>query len=138
MNSNENTYIALEPTDKKQFIENIQQWVLIDKQLKIIHEKTNALRKKKQDINDSICQYIKGHQLSQHTFGLHEEEIRMYEKKDYSPLTFGYIEKTLSEIIPNRSNVNVIMNNLKSHRQLQISHEIRRKIKSQSLVEIIE
>ena len=53
-------------------------------------------------------------------------ELRIYEKKDYSPITFGYIEKCLAEIIPDKSQVDFIIDHLKEKREITISKEIRR------------
>ena len=39
---------------KEQFIEKIRRWVLLDNQLKIIHEKTKTLREEKQALNKEI------------------------------------------------------------------------------------
>jgi hypothetical protein len=43
----ENTIIP-----KTQFIDNVKQWVLLDSQLKIIHEKTKTVGENKHKLND--------------------------------------------------------------------------------------
>ena len=45
--------------NKNDFIEHIRQWVVLDSQTKIIHEKTKAIRERKNDLNAKICNYAK-------------------------------------------------------------------------------
>jgi hypothetical protein len=49
----------------------------------------------------------------------------IYEKKEYSPLTFGYIEKTLGNIIE-KTQLEKIMKYLKDNREITNSPDIRR------------
>ena len=51
--------------NKNDFIEHIRQWVVLDSQTKIIHEKTKAIRERKNDLNAKICNYAKQHNMKQ-------------------------------------------------------------------------
>jgi hypothetical protein len=128
--------IVSEKSQKERFIENVQRWVLIDKQMKIINEKTKKLRSMKHDINDEICNYMNENNLSNNKIGISDGELKIYEKKEYSPLTFGFIEKSLAEILPNKKNVEFIINYLKSHREIKSSQELRRNIKQNESIEM--
>jgi hypothetical protein len=126
----------VEKTKKQQFIENVQRWVLIDTQLKIVNEKTRKLRELKNTSNQEICNYMNENNLSNNKIGITGGELKIYEKKEYSPLTFGYIEKCLAEIIPNASNVKFIMTHLKDKREIKITQDIRRYSKNnENLIE---
>jgi hypothetical protein len=57
--------------------------------------------------------------------GITNGELRIVEKKDYSPLSYGYIEKKLEEIIPDKSHVEFIIQYLKDNREITLSQEIR-------------
>jgi hypothetical protein len=46
-------------------------------------------------------------------------------EKDYSPLSYGYIEKKLAEIIPDKSRVEYIIKYLKDNREITVSQELR-------------
>lgn len=111
-------------SSKNSLIENVQKWVLIDTQLKIINEKTKKLRDMKHDTTKSICEYMKSQPSNQ--IGITDGELRIYEKKEYSQLTFSYIESKLSEIIPEKENVEYIVRYLKEKREITNVKDIRR------------
>jgi hypothetical protein len=53
-------------------------------------------------------------------------ELRICEKKEYSPLTYGYIERCLANIIPEETHVAYIINYLKENREITTSQDIKR------------
>lgn len=110
---------------KNQFIENVQKWVLVDSQLKVVNEKTKKMREMKNTLSDEICKYMNENNLNNKKIGITNGELRMVEKKDYSPLSYGYIEKKLQEIIPDTSHVEYIIHYLKDNREITLSQELR-------------
>ena len=50
----------------------------------------------------------------------------MYDKKDYKPLTFTYVEKCLNEIIKDKTHVEYIIKYLKDNREITTSQDIKR------------
>ena len=124
MYSEKENNVVIEP--KKQFVENIQKWVILDKQLKLIHEKTKEIRENKNKITNDICDYIQTKNLSNTKIEISDGELKMYEKKDYSPLTFTYIEESLAKILTDKSQVDYIIQFLKQNREIKSSIDIRR------------
>jgi hypothetical protein len=120
----DNTNIVLEP--KTQFVENIQKWVVLDKQLKLINEKTKEIRENKHRLTNDICGYIQNKSLSSTKIEISDGELKMYEKKEYSPLTFTYIEESLAKILTDKSQVDYIIEFLKKNREIKNSVDIRR------------
>lgn len=121
---------ALVNTNSKQsFTENVQKWVILDKQLKLIHEKTKDIRETKQKLTEDICNYIQNKNISNTKIEISDGDLKMYEKKDYSPLTFTYIEDSLAKILSDKSQVEYIINFLKSNREIKSSLDIRRTYK---------
>ena len=118
---------------KKRFIENIQQWVAIDTQLKMIHEKTKNIRTKKNELLANINEYVQQNDLQNSRIEISDGELRFYEKKDYSPLTYSYLEKCLGEIIPDKKQIEYIMQYLREHREIKTSPDIRRNYRNKSL-----
>jgi uncharacterized protein YllA (UPF0747 family) len=110
---------------RSQFIENVQKWVLVDSQLKVVNEKTKKMREMKNTLSDEICKYMNENNLNNKKIGITNGELRMVEKKDYSPLSYGYIEKKLQEIIPDKSHVEYIIHYLKDNREITLSQELR-------------
>jgi hypothetical protein len=120
----DNTNIVIEP--KTQFVENIQKWVVLDKQLKLIHEKTKEIRENKHRLTNDICGYIQNKNLSSTKIEISDGELKMYEKKEYSPLTFTYIEESLAKILTDKSQIDYIIEFLKKNREIKNSVDIRR------------
>jgi hypothetical protein len=112
--------------NKKLFVENIQKWVLAEKQLKFINEKTKIIRDVKHQLSTDICQYIQENNLSSTKIELSDGELKIYDKKEYPPLSFGYIEERLAEIVPDKSHVDFIIQHLKDNREIKSSPDIRR------------
>jgi hypothetical protein len=121
---NDNSIVVVEP--KTQFVENIQKWVILDKQLKLINEKTKEIRENKHRLTNDICGYIQNKNLSTTKIEISDGELKMYEKKEYSPLTFTYIEESLAKILTDKSQVDYIIEFLKKNREIKSSVDIRR------------
>jgi hypothetical protein len=111
---------------KAQFIEDVKKWVLIDSQLKIVNEKTRNMRDMKHELSEKICKYSEVNKLTDNKIKLSDGELRIYDKKEYSPLTFGYIEKTLGNIIANKEQVDYIIKYLKENREIKTTPDIKR------------
>jgi len=116
-------------TTRSQFIETLQKWVIIDSQLKIINEKTKKLRDMKNTMTEKLSQY-KSKDNIDNTIKITDGELRFYEKKEYSPLTFGYIEKSLGKIISDKTQLDYVIKFLKENREITTSIDIKRKQKT--------
>ena len=111
--------------------ENITLWVLLDTQLKTINEKTKKMREKKNELSQNICKYIIDNNIKNKIKikdGEHLAEIRMYDKKEYSALTFGYIESCLKKLIHDEEQVEYVIEFLKENREITSSPDIRKTI----------
>ena len=109
-----------------QFNEKIKQWVLIDNQLKIIHEKTREIRNKKNELLDEITNYVKNNHIENKIIEISDGSLKFYEKKEYSGLTYSYIEECLGKIIQDKKHVDHIMNYLRENRPVKSIMDIRR------------
>jgi hypothetical protein len=111
--------------EKKTFVENVQKWLLYEQQLKLVSEKSKQIRESKNKTTEFICDYMENHGLSHNKIKISDGELKMVEKKDYSPLTYGYVEECLAKIITEKESVEFIMDYLKSNREIKISKELR-------------
>lgn len=109
--------------------ENVKKWVLLDKQLKIVNEKTHKMREMKHSLSNEICNYMEKKQ-STNSITISDGQLKLYDKKDYTSLSYGYIEKCLSDIINDKSHIEYIMNYLKNKRKVTVSKDIRYVTKS--------
>jgi len=108
------------------FESQIQQWVLIDNQIKQINEKTKELREKRNLIEENIIQYTKTNNIKDSSIRISDGKLKITNTRIPEPLTFKYLEKSLSEIIKNESQLNLIINHLKQNRSIKNIEEIKR------------
>ena len=111
--------------NRTEFIENIKEWVMLDSQMKIINEKTKKIRNRKSEINTKICDFAKNNNYHQ-KIGISDGQLSFYEKKEYSPLTYGYVEKCLGELISDKKQVEYIIQYVKENRDVQVNWDIKR------------
>lgn len=109
-----------------EFSEKIKQWVTIDSQLKLIHEKTKEIRNKKTLLLEEISQYVLQNNIKNKTIEISDGNLKFYEKKEYSNLTYSYIEECLHKIILDKKHVEHIMNYLRENRPTKTFMDIKR------------
>ena len=108
------------------FENQIQQWVSLDNQLKKINEQTKELRDKRNKLYENISDYASEHNISNSTIQISDGKLRFVNTKVPEPLTFKYLEKTLSEVIKNESQIKIIVNHLKEKRSIKVVSELKR------------
>jgi len=109
-----------------EFVENVKKWATLDKHLKLLNEKTREIRSQKNDLGDSICDYLENSGTSHKPIELSDGSIKMTERREYEPLTFAYVEECLDTIISDKSHVDLIMDYLHEHREVKIVNELKR------------
>lgn len=121
----DNQMQLVDKNEKTKLVENVQKWVLIEGKLKEINERTKKMREMKTDIGKDICNYMTENKLNNH-IEISDGELRFFEKKEYTPLSFGYIEKRLHELISDDEQVKLIVSYLKDKREVNTSLDIKR------------
>jgi hypothetical protein len=112
--------------EKKLFVEHIQKWLLYEQQLKLIAEKSKTIKESKHQSTEFILNYMEKNRLTQNKIKITDGELRIHEKKEYSPLTYTYVEECLAKLIPEKEHIEFIMDYLKTNRETKISKEIRK------------
>jgi len=108
------------------FEQQIQQWVSIDNQMKILNDKLKELRDKKNTISEEINTHIENTQLSNASVKLSDGQLKFIKVKETQQLTFKYLETCLSEIIKNEEQVKKIVDYIKNKREVKYVPEIKR------------
>jgi hypothetical protein len=121
--------------DKTKFIENIQRWVKIDSQIKAVNEKVRKARDIKNQLLENIVGYVEKNNMESTKIEISDGELRFYEKREYQPITFTYIEESLGKLIADKKQVELIMEYLRENREITVSTDIRRKSRSASFSE---
>ena len=122
--NNSETKLVL--NNKDEFINNVKQWVNLDNQLKIVNEKTKLMRERKTLLNSQICAFANENNINHKHIEITDGILKFYKRKEYKPLTYGFVEESLNEIIPNKEHVEFILNHLKEKRETVIHDDIRR------------
>jgi Mg2+ and Co2+ transporter CorA len=108
------------------FEQTIQQWVLLDNQIKNYNEILKGLRDKRDNIEQTISQHATNNNLLNSTLKTSDGKLKFVNNKITSPLSFKYLEKSLGEIIKNREQVATIINYIKKNRDFKVVSELKR------------
>ena len=109
-----------------EFERNIQKWVAIDNQLKIINEKAKDLRDEKNDLLEDINMYIETNKLNNASIDISDGKLKFAQSKITQPLTFKFVENCLTNIINDQRQVTQIMKYIKDKREKKEVSEIKR------------
>jgi Family of unknown function (DUF5760) len=108
------------------FEQNIQQWVSIDNQIRLLNDKIHELREKKHDLCANITSHVENNNLRNATVQISDGKLKFVTTKVAAPLTFKYLEKSLGEVIKNQTQVKQIVEYLKDNRDTKVVPEIKR------------
>jgi hypothetical protein len=105
---------------------SIQSWVELDNELKKLNDKVKEIRTRKNDVEDKIMVYVENNEMNNSVVNISDGKLKFCETKQTSPLTLGFLEKCLSEVIANQSQVKQIMDYIKGKRETKVVPEIKR------------
>jgi len=69
------------------FDNQIQQWVSIDNQIKLLNEKMKDLRNKKNELSNNITNYAESNNLSNSTIEIGDGKLKFINTKQTEPRT---------------------------------------------------
>ena len=114
---------------KDNFIVNIKKWVSIDNTIQNLDNKKKELRLEKIKINQDLLNYFENNESLNNRVAISDGDIRAIERKEYTPLTFTFVEESLHKLINNNDSVEKIINYLRTNREIKIINEIKRTYK---------
>ena len=109
-----------------EFQNDVQKWVALDSHLKLANDKIRQLRESKNQLTSKICNFIDTQNMRDTKLEISDGNLKVYDRKEYSPITFTYIETSLDKIIPNKEHVATIIKYLKENREITTVSDIRR------------
>lgn len=113
-----------EPVQMRVFQENIQKWVRLDNQSRLLNEKIREVREKKSECLKSLIEYSEMNEICD--IQISDGRLKFTKTRVSEPLTYKYLEKSLSEIIRNTHHVNQIMEYIKKSREIKVVQDIKR------------
>ena len=108
------------------FDNNIKTWVSVDNEIKRLNDKLKILREQKNKLQVDITNHITSNNLQNSQVQITDGRLKFTTTKIQQPLTFTYLEDTLSEIIKDKTQATTILNHLKNKRECKIVPEIKR------------
>jgi hypothetical protein len=111
---------------QEEFIQAIKKWVATDNQLRILNSRTKEAREHRQLLTQQIHQYVEDNNLDYPSIEISDGELILCEKREYSSLSFSYIDRCLSQLIKEPSHVERILNTLRENRECYLVPDIRR------------
>jgi hypothetical protein len=111
---------------KDRFIHHVKQWVVVDSQLASVNETARKLRATKHELTDAICEYMVEQKIDHNKIKITDGELKVYEKNEYSPLTFTFVKECLDEILDKPEHSDQIIEYMKEKREVKTSRDIRR------------
>jgi hypothetical protein len=112
------------PIMNKNIEKQIQQWVMLDNQYKLVQEKVKEIREKKSSLLESLKS--NGELSTNSVINITDGRLKLVNTHTTSPLTFTYVETCLSEIIKNEDQVKKIVDYLKKRRETKTISELKR------------
>ena len=107
------------------FEQQIQQWVTLDNQLKLLSDKIKEVRDKKNTITEEITAHMETN-ASVDVKLTNGQQLKLVKVKNTQQLTFKHLETCLSEIIKNEDQVAKIVEYVKNKREITYVSEIKR------------
>lgn len=108
------------------FEQQLQQWVTIDNQMKLLTDKLKELRDKKCVLSEKINTHIETSNMNNASINIGDGKLKFVKVKETQQLTFKYLETCLSEIIKNEEQVKKIVEYVKNRREVKYIPEIKR------------
>lgn len=114
--------MEVQPT---QLSQTIQQYLQIEDELQTLAKQQKELRDRKQQLQTIITDTMKTKGLENRTLKMGNRQISLVSKKQYSGITFGYLDKTLSELIPDDDQKTYVLQYLREKRTVHEVQDIR-------------
>jgi hypothetical protein len=115
---------------REDFEQNMKKWAILDNKIRELSEQLKEMRGQKEETGSVLCQFMKSKGIDKKKIEIGDSVISIYEKNDYSSLTYGFLEKCLGEIIPEKDNVEYIIQYVKGKREVKKSNDLRRVFKN--------
>lgn len=113
-------------TNTNNLEKSIQSWVELDNELKKVNDRVKDIRARRNDLEDKIMDYVQDNDMNNNIVTISDGKLKFCETKQTSPITLGFLEKCLGEIIANQQQVKQIIEYIKTKREQKVVPEIKR------------
>ena len=113
----------MEQTD---FTNRIREWVSIDNKIKKYQEEIKRERQNRSLLASSILQDAENSNMQHAVIQITDGKLKFQNTRITAPLTWRFLESCLNECIENEEQVKKIIKFMKSKREVNFVHEIKR------------
>ena len=106
-------------------VENVKKWVFLEARLKLINEKTKEMREMRNRTESDIIRYLEENNMTNRKITITDGELKVADKKEYGALTYSYIEECLGKLIPDKSQVDYVIQYIKDNRPVKTVKELK-------------
>jgi hypothetical protein len=111
------------------FEKQVQEWVSIDNEIKVLNNKIKDLRERRTTNENDILTYVEKNKLNQATINISDGMLRFVKVKQTAPLTLKYVNECLEKCIKNKEQVDYVMTLIKDSREMKYTNDIKRTYK---------
>ena len=113
--------------EKPTFEDYVKKYVQVDNEIETLQGKLKVMKEWRRKLNGVIVKHMEDQNLVDHTLEISDGTLRYYEKKEYSSMSFTYIEKCLQEMISEPDQVKYVIQYLKDQREVKYVPELKRR-----------
>jgi hypothetical protein len=108
------------------FEDNVRQWTILDTKIRLANTQLREMRTTRDVLSKTVCEHMKQTGIDKRKIEISDSKIEVCEKKEYSSLSMGYLEKCLSAIIQEQESVKHILQYIKDKRDIKKTVELKR------------
>lgn len=108
------------------FNQLIAKWVHVENEIKKYNAHLSKLRESRSRLNDQIAKQLISTEKQNAIIRTSTCNLRLYDTKVYSQISFKYIEQILPDLIEDEDQVKQIVKYLKKNRSVKINTELRK------------
>lgn len=115
-------------TSKEELVDNIQEWLKIDKEVKILQNEIKERKKKKNTISNSLLDIMKNNDIE--CFDINNGKILYTKNNVKAPINKKHLQKCLNNYFINHPSIKSddICNFILDNREIKTKENIRHKI----------
>lgn len=118
--------MSLEVIDSSKFEKYVQYYLILDQEIEKQQEQLKKIKLKRAELHSKIIDIMKNNSWEKSVLDAGIYKLHLVEKKQYTSLSFSYIEKCLDMLLSNKNSISVIMNKIKSEREVKTSFELKK------------
>ena len=104
----------------------VQEYSVIEEELEELSSKIKILRERKHELQTKIIQTMKDSNLENRTLKQGSHHFYIGTRKQYSSLTFSYLETIFEKTIPDKANRCFLLEYLKENREVKTVDELKK------------